>query len=74
MVPVPPDAQHLGLRQGPRSFLDKVLWPEFLQLNEALAEHLTSIADRIIREEVYKDAGNAEEAEEQLWIGMSQQG
>ena len=55
--------------KAPRSFLDKVLWPEFLQLDAALTEHLTGITDRIIREEVYKDVGDADEVDEPLRIG-----
>ena len=50
---------------------DKVLWPEFLQLDAALTEHLTGITDRIIREEVYKDVGDADEVEEPLRIGTT---
>ena len=57
--------------KAPRSFLDKILWPEFLQLDEALTEHLSGITDRIIREEVYKDVGDAEEVEEPLKIGKA---
>ena len=60
--------------KAPRSFLDKVLWPGFLQLDEALTEHLTGITDRIIREEVYKDVGDADEVDEPLRIGTTQQG
>ena len=54
--------------KAPRSFLDKVLWPEFLQLDAALTEHLTGITDRIIREEVWKDVGDADEVDEPLKI------
>ena len=57
--------------KAPRSFLDKVLWPEFLQLDAALTEHLTGITDRIIREEVYKDVGDADEVDEPLRIGSA---
>ena len=57
--------------KGPRSFLDGVLWPEFLQLDDALTEHLWSITERIIKEEVYKDAGDADEVDEPLKIGKS---
>ena len=57
--------------KAPRWFLDKVLWPEFLQLDAALTEHLTGITDRIIREEVYKDVGDADEVDEPLKIGST---
>jgi len=36
-------------------FVDEILWPEFTQLAEALAEYLDEATDRIIREEVFKD-------------------
>lgn len=42
------------------SFLDDILWPEFLQLSEALREYLDEATERIIREEVFRDAGEAE--------------
>lgn len=57
--------------KGPRSFLDGVLWPEFVQLDEALTEHLWEITDRIIKAEVYKDVGDAEEVDEPLQIGRT---
>ncbi len=57
--------------RAPQSFLNTVLWPEFLQLDTALTDHLSGITDRIIREEVYKDVGDAEEVEEPLKIGKA---
>jgi hypothetical protein len=45
----------------PESFLDKTLWPEYLELREALNEYLNAATERIIREEVYRDAGEAPE-------------
>ena len=50
----------------PRSFFDEVLWPEFKQINEALTEHLASITDRIIKDSVFSDVGEAEEKLEPL--------
>jgi hypothetical protein len=47
--------------KAPRSFVNKVLWPEFQQINAALIEYLSSITDRLIREEVYRDTADAEE-------------
>ena len=55
--------------RAPRSFLDDVLWPEFQQLDEALSLHLSEITDRIIREEVFKDVGDADEVAEPLKLG-----
>lgn len=45
----------------PRSFVDKTLWPEYLELSEALHEYLNEATERIIREEVYRDAREAPE-------------
>jgi hypothetical protein len=47
--------------KAPRSFIDGVLWPEFQALNAALTEYLSSITERLIREEVYRDVAEAEE-------------
>src|SRR3954452_856973 len=45
----------------PRSFVDRTLWPEYLQLQAALEEYLSAATERIIREEVYRDANEAPE-------------
>ncbi|HEY2013033.1 MAG TPA: hypothetical protein VGH38_05995 [Bryobacteraceae bacterium] len=45
----------------PRSFSDKTLWPEYLELTRALNEYLHEATERIIREEVYGDARDAAE-------------
>jgi len=45
----------------PRSFADKTLWPEYLELTKALDEYLNEATERIIREEVYRDARDAPE-------------
>jgi hypothetical protein len=47
--------------KAPRSFVDTVLWPEFEAINAALIEYLSSITERLIREEVYGDVADAEE-------------
>ena len=44
------------------NFLNRTLWPEFLELRDALNEYLNEATERIIREEVF---GDAEEASEQ---------
>jgi hypothetical protein len=46
---------------APRSFVDKTLWPEYQQLQATLQEYLNEVTERIIREEVYRDAGDAPE-------------
>jgi hypothetical protein len=45
----------------PRSFVDKTLWPEYLQIKKALDEYLTEATERIIRQEVYRDTREAPE-------------
>ena len=52
--------------RAPRSFLDTVLWPEFQQLDAALTAYLTDVTDKIIREEVFGDASDADEVAEPL--------
>ena len=47
--------------KAPRSFIDTVLWPEFEAINAALIEYISSITERLIREEVYRDVTDAEE-------------
>jgi hypothetical protein len=45
----------------PRSFVDKTLLPEYLEIKEALDQYLNEATERIIREEVYRDATEARE-------------
>jgi hypothetical protein len=45
----------------PPSFADKTLWPEYLELKDALNGWLEEATERIIREEVYGDAAEARE-------------
>ena len=47
--------------RAPRSFVDNTLWPEFLELQAALHSYLNEATERIIREEVFRDAGEAAE-------------
>ena len=55
--------------KAPRSFLEGVLWPEFEQINAALVAYLSSVTERVIREEVFRDVGDAEEIPEPPQIG-----
>ncbi len=50
----------------PRGFVDEVLWPEFDELNRALAAYLNEVTLRVIREEVYADASEAAEVAQAL--------
>ena len=47
--------------KAPRSFVDKTLWPEYLQIKQALDEYLNEATERIIREEVFGDTREAPE-------------
>ena len=38
--------QQSVMLRAPQSFLDKVLWPEFQEINAALAEYLAQVTDR----------------------------
>ena len=44
-----------------RSFLDRILWPEYVELRDALDEYLAAATDLIIREEIFNDAREAQE-------------
>lgn len=45
----------------PKSFAEKTLWPEYAELRSALNDYLNEATERIIREEVFGDAGEAAE-------------
>jgi hypothetical protein len=45
----------------PKSFAERTLWPEYLEIKQALDEYLNEATERIIREEVYRDAEEAAE-------------
>ena len=47
--------------RAPKRFLDQVLWPEFSELDQALQAYLHQVTLRVIREEVYADASEAQE-------------
>jgi hypothetical protein len=55
----------------PRGFVDQVLWPEFQELNQALAAYLNEVTLRVIREEVHADASEASEVAQALPPGVS---
>ena len=46
--------------------IDQVLWPEFSELDQALQAYLHQVTLRVIREEVYADASEAQEVSEAL--------
>ena len=47
--------------RAPRSFIERTLWPEYLQLRDALNEYLNEATERIIREEVNGTSAEAPE-------------
>jgi hypothetical protein len=47
--------------RAPRSFVDKTLWPEYAEIKGALDAYLNEATERIIREEVFRDDGEAQE-------------
>jgi len=47
--------------RAPKSFVSDTLWPEYLQIKDALDIYLNEATDRIIREEVYGDVNDAKE-------------
>jgi hypothetical protein len=49
--------------RAPASFINGTLWPEFLEIKNALDEYLHEATERIIREEVFGDSEEAEERE-----------
>ena len=55
--------------KAPKSFTEKVLWSEFLESDAALVSYLAEITDKVIREAVHGEVGEAEEIDEPAQIG-----
>ncbi len=53
----------------PKSFVEQVLGPEFEELSAALTAYLSEITERVIREEVHGETGDADEVDEPRRIG-----
>lgn len=47
--------------RAPETFIRETLWPEYVEISQALEEYLNHATQRIIREEVFGDAAEAEE-------------
>ena len=47
--------------RAPESFINRTLWPEYLESSRALEEYLNEATEQIIRDEVVGDADEAEE-------------
>ena len=52
--------------RAPRGFVDQVLWPEFVELDRVLQAYLREVTLRVIRDEVFADASEAQEVPEAL--------
>ena len=44
----------------PKRFADETLWPEFLQISDALDRYLESVTNRVIKAAIFPDAADAE--------------
>ena len=55
--------------KAPRSFFDRVLWPEFTDLSSALTAYLSEITQKLIQEEVYAGTQDVEEIDEPRRLG-----
>ncbi|MFT6582025.1 MAG: hypothetical protein ACJAU6_002466 [Alphaproteobacteria bacterium] len=55
--------------RAPKSFIDQTLWPEFEELSAALTDYLAEITEKVIREEVHGETGDADEVDEAPRIG-----
>lgn len=50
--------------RAPETFIQGTLWPEYLEASRALEEYLNQATERIIQEEVFGDAAEAEERDQ----------
>ena len=50
--------------KAPRTFLERTLWPQFVEIDTALTSYLDDITDKVIREEVHGETRDAEEVSE----------
>src|ERR1700726_3073909 len=53
--------RNTAMVRAPRGFVDRVLWPEFGELDRALQAYLHEVTLRVIRDEVFADASEAQE-------------
>jgi len=56
--------------RAPGSFINETLWPEYKEISQALEDYLHEATERIIREEVF---GEADEAEEKIGFPPTQE-
>jgi hypothetical protein len=55
--------------RAPKTFIEQVLWPEFEELSSALTAYLAEITEKVIREEIHGETGEADEVDEPRRIG-----
>ena len=55
--------------RAPKRFVEQVLWPEFEELSAALTAYLSEITESVIREDVHRENGDADEVDEPRQIG-----
>ena len=55
--------------RAPNSFVRRVLWPEFQELDTALRAYLADVTERVISEEVHRETRDADEVAEPVRIG-----
>jgi len=48
--------------RAPKTFQERTLWPEFLELSKELHAHLDELTERVIREAIDEDVSEAAEA------------
>ena len=65
-VSLSPTATQHGVVRASRGFVDRVLLPEFTELEGALQVYLHEVTLRVIREEIYDDASDAQEVPDAL--------
>jgi mannose-1-phosphate guanylyltransferase len=58
--------QRRNMVRAPKRFLDQVLGPDFSELDQALQAYLHQVRLRVIRDEVFADASEAQEILEAL--------
>jgi hypothetical protein len=53
----------------PRGFSETVLWPEFVELNQALQAYLSEVTLKVIHEEIHADSSEAGEVPDRGLLG-----
>ena len=62
----PRQRRNTVMLRAPKGFIDQVLWPEFGELDRDLRAYLQDVTLRVIRDEVFADASEAQEVAEAL--------